>query len=417
MSGEDASGTPARLRRSLTLPLLVLYGVGVTVGAGIYVLMGTVISVAGALAPLSFIASAVLAGLTALCFAELSVRMPRAAGEALYVRNAMGSAGLALTVGLTVVFSGTVSSAAIVQGFAGYARVLVDVPDYVLIVSVTALLCLIAVWGIREAVTVASVFTILEVGGLLLVIWVARDAFGNVLPWVGHITDSFEPQQVLLIGSGAVLAFFAFIGFEDMVNVAEETRDVERTMPRAIVATLAITTALYIAVSLVGLLSRSSAGIADSAAPLADIYAAATGGSSLPVVVIGILAIVNGALIQIIMGARVLYGLAEQGDLPAVLGAVHPRMQTPVRATLLVGFVICIGALALPLEPLARLASVAILIVFALVNTSLVIVKRRWREAPPPAFRVPVWVPVLGAVTCAALVAFQIASFAGLLSV
>ncbi|MBO6782601.1 MAG: amino acid permease [Alphaproteobacteria bacterium] len=405
-------GAPVQLRRTLSESQLVLYGVGVTVGAGIYVLTGTVIETTGALAPLSFLVSAILAGLTALSFSELSVRHPRAAGEALYVRRGLGSAWLALTVGLAVVVSGTISSAAIVRGFSGYLRVMLDIPDVVVIPAVVLLLTLLAIWGIRQAVTMAAVLTVIEVGGLLLIIWVARDGFLELDAWASSLVISASPADLVLLGSGAVLAFFAFIGFEDMVNVAEEVRDVHRVMPRAIIVTLLVTTVLYVCVTLVALLAPGAADLALSEAPLADLYARSTGSSPLPIVLIGTVAIINGALIQIIMGSRVIYGLAEQGDLPEVFGRVHPRTRTPIHATVLVGAVVAAGAVLLPLELLARLASLIVLSVFVLVNISLVRIKRRDTDGPKPDFEVPVAIPVAGAVTSLVLVVFQLVSFA-----
>lgn len=405
---------PVALRRTLTLPLLTLYGVGVTVGAGVYVLTGTVIGIAGAFAPVSFLLSAILAGLSALSFAELAVRLPRAAGEALYVREGLRSSTLALIVGLVVVASGTISSAAIVKGFAGYARVLVDIPTDMIVVLVLVLLTGLAIWGIRQAVMVAAVITVVEVAGLLLVIWVARDSLGLADDWFVGLGSDFSFAALPVLASGTVLAFFAFIGFEDMVNVAEEVRDVDRTMPRAIILTLIITSLLYIVVSLVALLSMSPELLARSEAPLADLYAAVTGQSSLPIVLIGTVAIVNGALIQIVMGSRVLYGLSKQGSLPAVFAILHPRFRTPVLATCAVAGVVAFGALLLPLEALARLASMLILMVFVLVNISLIAIKCRDQSSIWQGFSVPVWVPLLGGVASAGLVCFQLFEFAGL---
>lgn len=407
---------PVRLRRTLTLPLLTLYGVGVTVGAGIYVLTGKVIGIAGIFAPLSFLLSALLAGLSALSFAELAVRLPRAAGEAIYVREGLRSSKLALIVGLVVVAAGTISSSAIVQGFAGYVRVLVDLPAAFLIVLVVVALCLLAIWGIRQAVIVAALFTVIEVGGLLLIIWVARGSLVDMGDWAWDMGAEFNLAQLPLIVSAAVLAFFAFIGFEDMVNVVEEVRDPDRTMPRAIILTIVLTTLLYVAISLVALLSTPVGALGQSEAPLADLYASASGRSALPIVLVGTLAIINGALIQIIMGARVLYGLADQGNLPRLVGYVHPRFQTPVVATLLVGGLVIFGSLLLPLEMLARLAAIAILSVFALVNLSLIVIKHREKIEARPHFRVPVWIPVLGGLSSAGLIVFQVLEFSGLVN-
>lgn len=400
-----------QLKRVLTLPLLTMYGVGTTVGAGIYVLTGKVIEAAGAYAPLSFLAAACLAGLSAASFAELSARMPRSAGEALYVREGLCMPRLSVAVGLLVAAGGIISSAVLTKGFAGYLGFVLDWPAPVFTAALLATLVLLAIWGIREAVMAAAVITALEVAGLVLVIWVARDGLLEIGPWADGILHDARPPPWGMLASGAVLAFFAFIGFEDMVNVAEEVRDVRRTMPRAILLTLLITMALYFIVSLVALLSASGAEIGQSDAPLADIYARATGASPLPIVFIGTLAIVNGALIQIIMGSRVLYGLAAQGQLAAVFARLHPSRQTPVVATLVVGSLVALLALFFPLEALARLTSVVVLSVFMLVNCSLVALK--WRGVVPDevTFRVPVWVPLGGGAASAGLVVYQLGAF------
>lgn len=402
-----------QLNRVLTLPLLTMYGVGTTVGAGIYVLTGKVIEAAGVFAPLSFLAAACLAGLTAASFAELSARMPRSAGEALYVREGLRMPRLSVLVGLMVAASGIISSAVLTKGFAGYLGVVLDWPPPLFTALLLIALVLLAIWGIREAVTVAAVITAVEVAGLVLVIWVARDGLLEIGSWVERVLDGPQGSAWGMIASGAVLAFFAFIGFEDMVNVAEEVRDVRRTMPRAILLTLLITAFLYCVVSLVALLSAAGAQLGQSDAPLAEIYARATGGSPLPIVFIGTLAIVNGALIQIIMGSRVLYGLAAQGQIAAVFAAVHPTRKTPIVATIVVGGLVGLLAMLFPLETLARLTSVLVLSVFVLVNFSLVALKRRGERADQPAFRVPVWVPLAGGIASAGLAIFQLVVFVG----
>ena len=320
---------------------------------------------------------------------------------------------LSVLVGLMVAASGIISSAVLTKGFAGYLGVVLDWPPPLFTALLLIALVLLAIWGIREAVTVAAVITAVEVAGLVLVIWVARDGLLEIGPWVERVLDGPQGSAWGMIASGAVLAFFAFIGFEDMVNVAEEVRDVRRTMPRAILLTLLITAFLYCVVSLVALLSAAGAQLGQSDAPLAEIYARATGGSPLPIVFIGTLAIVNGALIQIIMGSRVLYGLAAQGQIAAVFAAVHPTRKTPIVATIVVGGLVGLLAMLFPLETLARLTSVLVLSVFVLVNFSLVALKWRGERADQPAFRVPVWVPLAGGIASAGLAIFQLVVFVG----
>jgi APA family basic amino acid/polyamine antiporter len=183
---------PVSLRRTISLPLLTFYGLGTTVGAGIYVLVGRIVGIAGPYAPFSFVLAALLAGLSALVFAELAARMPRSAGEALYVRRGLRSRPLALLVGLMVVGVGIVSSATIARGFAGYLGVVVDGPPALFTFAIIALLTAIAIVGILETVIVASVLTVIEVGGLVLVVWVARDSFASGADWFAASTTGFD---------------------------------------------------------------------------------------------------------------------------------------------------------------------------------------------------------------------------------
>jgi len=392
------------LRRTLTLPLLALYGLGTTVGAGIYVLVGEVAATAGSLAPLSFLVAALLAAATAFSFGELCARYPKSAGEAVYVNAAFKRAWLAALVGLMVVSVGTISSAAIANGFAGYARQFVDLPPWALIVGVLILLTAIAIWGITESVTLAAVVTVLEIGGLLIIVAVGANAAAKAPLPAFSLCESGLGVGVL---AGAVLAFYAFLGFEDMINVAEETRDPARTMPRAIVLTLVITTVLYIVVAGIAVLVVPIAELAVAEAPLAAVYEHATGRFPAAIGVIGTVAVINGALVQIIMASRVLYGLAQAGWLPQWLATLHPRTRTPLFATLLVGSAVTILAVTLPLVRLAEATSVITLCIFALVNAALWRIKARG-PAPEGLWTVPLWVPVVGFFSSLAFVLFNI---------
>ena len=168
------------LRRSLSLPLLTYYGLGTIVGAGIYVLVGAVAGRAGILAPVAFLASALTAGLTAHSYAKLSARFPKSAGEAVYVRHAFDSRSLALATGIAVIMTGVVSAATIANGFAGYLGVFVDNPAWLVITLFTLALCFVAVWGILESVWLATIITLLSIAGLLIVVFLAREALWTV---------------------------------------------------------------------------------------------------------------------------------------------------------------------------------------------------------------------------------------------
>jgi amino acid transporter len=384
------------LNRRLNLPLLTFYGLGTTIGAGIFVLVGKVAGRAGMAAPVSFLVASLLAAFTAFSFAELVARYPRSAGEAIYVREGFGSHRLALIVGLMVALSGVVSSATIVNGSVGYLHEFVDIPRMLGVVVMLALLTALALWGIGESVTAAAIFTVLEIGGLMLVIWAAKDSFADLPARGVELIPPFEGLPWIGVTAGAMLAFYAFLGFEDLVNVAEESKDVTHTLPMAILLTLALTTLLYVLVATVSVLTVPPAELAQSSAPLAFVYERSTGGTSGIISGIAVFAVLNGALIQMIMASRVIYGLADQHELPGGLAWVHPRTRTPMVATGLVAAAILVLAVGFPLEHLAETTSVIVLVVFALVNLALVMIKRRGTPAPEGVRTYPTWIPTIG---------------------
>jgi APA family basic amino acid/polyamine antiporter len=211
---------PAVLRRRLGLPLLVLYGTGITIGAGIYVLIGAVAGHAGVYAPWSFVLAAMVMALTVASYAELSTRFPVSAGEAAYVKTAFQSRLLSTSTGLLTIVIGVVSSSTVTLGSVGYIEQFVDLPQSLIVVVVVVVLGAVAAWGILESVLLASLFTLIEAGGLIAIIVAAVHAD---LP----IATAFTPPPLEIgalsgVGFASLLAFFAFIGFEDLANVVEE---------------------------------------------------------------------------------------------------------------------------------------------------------------------------------------------------
>lgn len=405
MSGAPAG--PVALKRSLTLGLLTLYGLGTILGAGIYVLVGQVAAIAGMYAPLAFVIAALLAGLTGLSYAELAARLPKSAGEAVYVQQGFRRRPLSVLVGLLIVLTGVVSAATIANGFVGYLQVFLPVSDSFAILVLVLLLGALAAWGITESVVAASVVTVAELGGLVFIIYIASAGLGD-LParWPEFVPppETGVWQAILL---GAFLAFYAFIGFEDMVNVAEEVKDPSRTLPIAILIAIAVSTTLYLVVALVAVLALPPAELADSRAPLALIYERATGKAPTLISLISLFAVVNGALIQIIMSSRVLYGMSREGWLPAALGRVSPVTRTPLPATALITGIVLVLALGLPLVTLAKTTSFIVLIVFALVNLALLRIKRR--DPRPAGVRIfPPGIPFAGFVASSGFVALQV---------
>ena len=386
----------APLKRRIGLGLLTAYGVGVMIGAGIYVLVGAVAAQAGVWAPLSFLIAGLIAAPTALSYAEFSTRLPEAAGEAAYVGQGLKSQALALLVGLAIVAAGTISAGAVLRGGVGYLTQVLPVGTVAAVVALGVVLTAVAVLGVLESLALAALFTVIEVGGLVLVIWAGASAAPSA--------DILAPGPLALagVGVGAVLAFFAFIGFEDIVNMAEEVERPQRNLPRAILISLVITSALYAAVTWAAVRAVPLADLAASDSPLVLVWRASGQGDGHFLSAIAVFAALNGVLAQIVMAARVLFGLGRRTAALAIFHQAHPRFGTPVLATVLVGVLVTLASALVPLITLAGLTSSILLAVFVLVNLALILQKRR---APVADFRVPMAVPVLGViVSVAALV-------------
>lgn len=394
------------LRRAINLPLLSFYGIGTILGAGIYVLVGKVAGYAGMYTPFAFLLAAILAGLSAFSYAELSVRYPRSAGEAIYVDEGLRFPPLSVFVGLLIVAVGITSTATLMNGLVGYLHEMIDLPRHLIIIGTVLVMGAVVAWGIGESVLVASAMTIVEILGLIIILWVARDSFGHAPARF----DEFVPAIDVLTWSGVLLgtfvAFYAYIGFEDIVNVAEEVQVAEKTLPRAIIIALVVTTLFYILVSMVSVLAVAPPELAASDAPLALIYKITTGSDSNLIPVISVVSVLNGALIQIVMGSRVLYGMSRRDWLPAFFGRVHPGRRTPLNATLVITLLILIFALWLPLLSLAKLTSYFTLTIFSLINLALWVIKRRGEASP--GFSVSVWIPVLGFIFSMSFLVYQI---------
>ncbi len=392
------------LDRTISLAGLVFYGLGVTVGAGIFALLGEIVGVAGDSAPLSFLLAGLLASFTGASYMLLVGAFPQAGAEAAYVGQGLGAAAARVT-GLAVVVTGIVTGAVVALAFAGYLASLISVPEPLAAIAVVLGLALVAWWGVRESVILAAVVTVIEVGTLLVVI-----AFGlDLLSTPDLVRDSFVPAVdaavVSPILAGSVLAFFAFVGFENIANMAEETIEPRRTGPLAISIVLGVSVAIYVLLSLVAVAVPDRAVITESSAPMAALFEEVSGRRSEPVAVAASLAMINGILIQIVMAARVLYGMANQGLVPAVLGRVDGVRHTPARATALVTGAMIVLIVFFPLVELARLTSLVTLGVFTMVNTSLFLIGRRRPTTAVGRFRV---IGLVGALSSVALATWQI---------
>ncbi|MEL7445103.1 MAG: amino acid permease [Pseudomonadota bacterium] len=397
-----ANGSGATLERSISTPLLVLYGVGTMLGAGIYALIGEVARTAGVLAPLAFLVASALAALTGASYAEFASRHPKSAGEAVYISAGFSSPYLSRLVGLLIVLSGVVSSGVMLRGFVGYADPFFAAPDLVVILVLAAVLGGLAVWGIGESLTAVALITLVEASALLVVIGLGLATEPVAQPV--FVSPGHGPVAGVLTAS--VLAFYAFIGFEDMVNIAEEVRQPRRALPIGIFTALAITSAIYWAISWIAVRTTPIDDLAESDAPMALVFSHVSDWPPQAIGLVAMFAVANGALVQIVMASRVLYGLSNQDLLPRWLGAVNKTTRTPIRATVLI-MALILTTSAFPLGLLAKATSFLLLTVFALVNIALIRVKRK-REDSYDGYSAPDFAPWLGAVSAATFAAYSL---------
>ena len=393
------------LRRALTLPWLVFYGVGVTVGAGVFALIGEVVRVSGDHAVLAFLVAGLVAAFTAFSYAVLAGAYPRAAGEAIYVKMSFGEMAGRI-VGLGVVAIAITSSAVISLAFAGYLGALTGFHSSASVAGILVLLGFVAWFGVRESVGFASLITVLEVGTLAVVVIGGFPLLTTDESVARLVTLPSDATTLLALFSGAFLAFFAFIGFEDIENMAEETKDPHQAIPAAILWTLGISVALYILVAAVAISFPDRQALVDSAAPLALLFERTTGYPAAPIAAMASIAMINGILVQIVMASRVLYGMAREGMIPAALGRLDAKRATPALAIGLITATILALALFVPFLQLASLTSFLILLIFMMVNASLFIIGTR-PEAPEKLRRWRWW-GVFGAFVSLGLAAMEV---------
>jgi APA family basic amino acid/polyamine antiporter len=356
----------ATLRRELGLAETVVYGVGLILGAGIYAILGEAAGVAGQSVVVSFLLAAVVASFTGLSYAELASMYPQGEGDYVYVRRAFGPTPAAVTA-LCRLLVGAVSAAAVALAFGGYLASVFSVPTVPVAVGLVALLTGVNYWGIDLSIRVNVLFTASEVLGLLIIVALGAGSWGRVDPTAA--TDG-----ALGVVEAVFLVFFAYLGFGSIVNVAEETRDPERTIPRAVVLSVVVTTVLYVAVALSAVALVDPAVLGMSGSPLADVALVGWGPAGAQVVgAIALFSTTNTVLILLVSTSRLFYGVSktEYRAFPAVFSRVHPTRRTPHYA------VFAVGALTVPFVLLgdvgqvAGVANLLLLVVFLLVNAAL----------------------------------------------
>ena len=378
----------AKLNASLSLFQITFLGVGTMVGAGIYVLIGKVAGISEGLSLWAFVAAAFIVSFSAYSHGFLAQHIPSSAGAAEYAHEAFHSDKLTLLIGLGVLLTGIVSAATLANGFYGYFNEFIALPKWIVITLLTAMLLIITSQAIDTSVNVAVAITFLELLGLVLVIIFAKPS--NISTEIELPTASFHDMQLIL--AGAFVAFYAYVGFEDIVNLAEEVKDPAKTMLPAVILALIITTVLYLLVAWVALNSLPLDQLVASEAPFATMLAD-TPWLAKGISLIGLIAIINGALVQILMGSRILFGLSRDQLLPRCFHQVNAK-KIPINATLFVAALVWVFALTLPLLTLAKLTSGIILIVFTMVNVAAVVIAIKQKN-----LRAEV-IAILGAILC-----------------
>lgn len=372
-----------------------MYGVGLILGAGIYVLIGDIAGIAGNAMWISFIIAALIAVFTGLSYAELASVFPKSAAEYVFVKNAFGSNLFAFVAGWLIVFVAVVSAATVAIGFSGYLLNFFPQANPILsTVILVVVLSAINFVGIRESAWMNTVFTLVELSGLVIIIalgiFLGSPAQTNYYEMPPAVTNSSLAAGSLL---GAVgLIFFAYYGFENLANIAEETKNARRTIPAALIISIIVTTAVYIlvavsAVSLVGWEALSS-----SDAPLALAAEKVFGNAGIVMLsAIALFATTNTVLMMLVSGSRIVYGMASDRALPFSLSAVHRTTRTPFKAiaVVMVLTIAVVVASAGRIESVARVAVFGIFLVYVFVNMSLI-----WLRYKQPGLERPFRSPV-----------------------
>jgi amino acid transporter len=406
----EAGGVPTALNPSITRTMLTFFVIGDVLGAGIYALVGEVAGEVGGAIWSAFLLAGILAAFTATAYAELVTKYPQAAGAALYTHKAYKLPFLTFMVAFAVMCSGVSSAATLATAFGGdYLSVFVELPGLLVGVIFLSLLAAINFRGIKESVSLNLGLTGIELTGLVLVVAIGAafllDGGGDPGRALEFTSGEAVPLAIL---SGASLAFFALIGFEDSVNVAEETKDPRRVFPKALFLGLTVALCIYLLVTTIASMAVPTDQLSDSDGPLLEVVQLGPLAMNTKVFsAIALFALTNGALINLIMASRLVYGMAQQGIVPRPMGRVHRTRRTPWIAilftTALAMFLVAVGNL----EILADTTVTLLLLVFVSVNIAVLVLRRDHVEQEH--WRAPTALPAIGAAVSLVLVVQKLA--------
>ncbi len=390
-----------KLKRSLGLFETTMYGVGIILGAGVYALIGKAAGVAGPAVWASFAVGAIIASLTGLSYAELGAMYPKDAAEYMYTKKAFGSRRLSFLIGWLIIFVGSIAAAAVSLGFGGYLYALTGAPVLVGALALIGALTFLNYWGMKESSKANVIFTLIELFGLLMIIALG---FGHIQP-AGYYT--FSPGGFDGIFLGAILVFFAFLGFEDIVNIAEEVKNPRKNLPRALIISIGVTTLIYILVSVAAVSIVPWDVLAHSQAPLADVAKAAAIPNGFGLMAgIALFATANTVLILLVTMSRIAWGMAKERSLPRSCSKIDPVRRTPWVTVILIGGLAAAFTFIGNIKTVAEITDFGAFLIFFAVNIALIALRYKKPSEKRP-FKVPFNIgrfpvlPALGAIFCA----------------
>lgn len=373
---------PEHLKRELSLFQVVLYGLGVIIGAGIYVLIGRAAGMAGNSLWISYIIAAVIAGLTGLSYAELSSMFPRSGAEYVYTRKAFSSKIFSFSISWFIIFVGAVSAATVALGFGGYFQNIFGTPVILNAAILIILLSFLNFYGLKESMKLNLLMVSVTVGGLLLIIFLGIPYIGSV----NYFDMKFGTEGIM---AAAAFIFFAYLGFEDIANISEEAKKPRSAIPKAIIISVLITTLLYVLVSISAVSILPWQELAKSSAPLADVAGAVIPNSSGAFSIFALVATASTVLIFLIAYSRMLYGMTEEHSLPKIFSSLHSKRRTPWVAIFSLMFVALLFVFIGDIKIVASITDFGAFLIFSFVNLSLI-----WLRYKEPSvergFKVPI---------------------------
>jgi APA family basic amino acid/polyamine antiporter len=362
-----------------------MYGVGIILGAGIYVLIGEAAGLAGDSVWIAFVLGSVVALFAGLSYAELSSVFPKAAAEYTFIKNAFKNNFFAFIIGWLTVITSMITAATVSLGFGGYFSQFLNIPITISAIILIGILSVISFIGIRESSWTNTIFTIIEAGGLVIIIII-----GFTISEPEPVNYFESPTGFTGIIIAFILIFFAFVGFEDMVNIAEEVKNPKKIIPRAIILSVIISGIIYVLVSLAVVRVINWEDLSLSAAPLADVAKRGLGAQGHIIFSgIALFAITNTVLITLVAGSRMIYGMAREKSFPNILAKVHSKTKTPWVAVIVI-MLIAIGFSFIgDIVIVTNITVFTVVITFAAVN--LVVIVLRYTEPDiERTFKVPV---------------------------